>query len=152
MKIISFFVTSVFLLLFFSCGKGVERDLRDKWKFEKYIISEGNDVREERVDSVFINFMKGSTSVIVVREDGSFYSMAGDYQIIDESYIWFRYRTPEEEWYSEDSISNEIYFDKYFNWGGPKSRKREETFKIKLLTSKELELEKNDTVMVLTKY
>lgn len=152
MRVILFLVLAFFISLFLSCGKGVERDLRDKWKFEKYIITEGNKLVEKRVDSVFINFMKGSTSAIVIKEDGSFYSLYGDYEIIDENYLWLRYRTPEEESYHESLVDNEKYFDKYFNWGGPKSRKREETFRIKHLTSDNLELEKKDTVMVLTKY
>lgn len=142
----------VSVLLLFSCGKGVERDLRSKWKFEKYIITEDGNVREERVDSVFFNFMKGSTSLIFLLNDASYFSIYGDYEIVDEEFVWMRYRTPDEELYGTEAENDSLFY-KYFRWGGELDRnKRTETFRIRKLTSKNLELEKKDTVMILTKY
>lgn len=140
------------ILLLVSCGKGVERDLRDKWKFEKYIITENGVTREQRVDSVFMNFMKGSTSLIFIKEDASYFPIYGDYEIIDEEYLWLRYRTPDEELYGTGPDNDSLFY-KYFRWGGETDRnRRTETFRIKKLTSKDLELEKQDTIMVLTKF
>lgn len=137
------FVLLFLLVMTVACSKDTDRELRDKWKFEKYIFADGT---EQRVDSVFFNFMKGSTSAIFVKSDGGFFTLYGGYFLHGDS-MKIVFRDVEDELYDQDKVDNAVYFEKYFNWG-----KRECEFRIRNLTSDILELEKKDTIMYMTKY
>lgn len=137
------FVLLSVVLATVACSKDTDGQLREKWKFEKYVFADGT---EQRVDSVFFNFMKGSTSAIIVKSDGSFFTLYGGYFLHGDS-MKIIFRDVEDELYDQDKVDNEVYFKKYFNWG-----RRECEFKIRNLTSDILELEKKDTIMYMTKY
>lgn len=131
------------IIFFASCTKGYEKDLRDKWKFEKYIFADGT---AQRVDSVFLNFMKGSASANIIKDNSQSFTLYGGYAIFGDS-IKIQFRSPENEPTESQRADNEKYFSKYFNWSS-----HTEKFRIQKLTSKDLELSKRDTIMILTKY
>lgn len=120
-----------------SCDKSTEHEIRQKWKFEKYIFANGTEMQ---VDSVFLNFMKGSATAIFACGTTPYYTIYGAYRLMGDSIeIEFTRETDEEK--------NKEYFYKYFNWTSFKNQ-----FRIKTLTSGTLELERNDTTMLMTKY
>lgn len=137
-------IFQLLLVIFFaSCTKGYEKDIREKWKFEKYIFADGT---EQRVDSVFLNFMNGSASANIIKRNGQAFTLYGGYEIQGDS-IRIQFREPENEPTESQKNDNIELFKKYFNWDS-----HTEKFLIQKLTSKDMELYKKDTLMILTKY
>lgn len=129
--------TAAALIAMAACGDGTENDLRDKWKMERYTFADGGTME---VDSVFLNFMKGSTSVIFACGSTPYYTMYGGYRLWSDSIGM-------ELIAETDDAKRAEYFDRYLDWGSFEAK-----FRIRTLTSGTLELEKGDTIMHLTKY
>lgn len=122
-----------------SCDKSTDHRLRQNWKFERYEFADGTT---RDIDSVFINFMKGSMSAIFAYDGHPDYiALNGAYSLTGDSI---------ELQFSDETSMHEVWrplFDRYFGWGSLKHR-----FRIQSLTSSALVLERGDTTMYMTKH
>ena len=124
---------SLSFLTMISCSKSDKDKLEGKWQLRYYELPDGSTIK---CDSVFYNFQHSSFSAICITETGSYPSFFGNYSLLD----------------NKISINllpdySGAAYDKYLGW-----EDCQRTFQLKLITSKALQLEYNDTISVFRKY